>query len=685
MKLKRWVILIGLVLLSFIPAAYAPVWYGSGDDSQLLGRWSCEGNFKDSSGQGNHGTQSGGVTITTGAKGRGCGFDGVNDMINLSSDLLLDDITNWTVSAWVKSPSSGTQVILAHRDGNPAYNFFAIASSVIAYRHYNNTWSFEYGTINVVDNNWHLLTWVNNGSSKTIDMYVDGRLDVTKNSEIISGTGVVNRIGVLYGGAAWFYNGTMDEFRVYNRSLSQSEVSSLYNTTKTYKIQMYTTPVKGVLNDTPSPTATDETGLVGYWKLNGDVVDSSGKGNDGVITSATSTSAGRWSSAYDFDGIDDKINITQPNWNLLNTSITVSVWAKPNIVNSWTQAGLLTKRVNGGNQWDLGITNIGNVRFNVFNVTDSYSYAYGGTAEAGKWNHIVGTYDNANIKVYLNGVQVHTSPWTSPISGAATNICAGVEITNGRYFNGTIDEIRIYNRSLSDSEIKELYLSKGLVGYWKMDADQRNATSTFDSSGYNNHGLITGATFTNEGRFKEGYKFDGSNDFITVSHSNSVTYNNSGNFSWGGWFNPSVLSPYNVYIAKANSLVTAFRNSDYTLWLYTGKWYCAMGNVSIYDETSSPTNATVGQWQHVMCVRNNTGLYLFVNGAPQGTPDTSLIIGGVDTTNPLYIGKDNGGSYPVNGTIDEVRIYNRALTATEVAGLYNGTQTYHWRIKTVPG
>jgi len=54
------IIMFLIVLCSY--SAVAPIWYGSGNDAGLVGRWSCEGNFLDSSGQGNNGTQSGGVT-----------------------------------------------------------------------------------------------------------------------------------------------------------------------------------------------------------------------------------------------------------------------------------------------------------------------------------------------------------------------------------------------------------------------------------------------------------------------------------------------------------------------------------------------------------------------------------------------------------------------------------------------
>lgn len=69
-------ICMGMLFVINSSVSLAPIWYGSGDDTGLAGRWSCEGNFMDGSGQGNHGTQSRGVTILRGVKGRACGFDG---------------------------------------------------------------------------------------------------------------------------------------------------------------------------------------------------------------------------------------------------------------------------------------------------------------------------------------------------------------------------------------------------------------------------------------------------------------------------------------------------------------------------------------------------------------------------------------------------------------------------------
>lgn len=95
---KRDFVLVGLKnnpgdTVEWFANGLGPIWYGTGDDTGLVGKWSCEWNFLDSAGN-NHGTQTGGVKITTGVKGRACSFDGSNDRINLTSFISVDDVNN---------------------------------------------------------------------------------------------------------------------------------------------------------------------------------------------------------------------------------------------------------------------------------------------------------------------------------------------------------------------------------------------------------------------------------------------------------------------------------------------------------------------------------------------------------------------------------------------------------------
>ncbi len=685
---KRWMMIL-VVLLSFIPIVSAPVWYGSGDDTGLILRISCEGNFKDSSGSGNHGTQGGGVKITSGVKGRACSFDGSDDMVTANDNDSLTSMNNLTISAWFKSDSLGSWRAIIGKgtsDANEEYTLMVISTGV--YFDVGGSGPYSNTAYTITSGNWHHIAAVHsrNATASTLKVYVDN-VDIgatTTGPTLTPGNNSLNlSIGSRFYTGLSYFSGFIDELRVYNRALSATEISALYNTTKTYKIQLYTTPTKGGLNETPAPTASDETGLVGYWKMddltNGKTTDSSGQGNNGTVTGAIFTNEGRWNGAFVNDGATSpNTNYIVPTQNgitnILNVStqpFTVSAWWKPRV---FTASALIVARVG----WNSGLlSDTDGFKCMLVNTSGASITLNGGSCSGlNTWCFGTCTYNGTHFNAYHNGVLTH-----GPTEWTAGNIYALAPITIGGYTtwgsNGTIDEVRIYNRSLSADEVKELYLSKGLVGYWKMDADQKNSTSTFDSSGYYNHGLISGATLTNEGRFKEGYKFDGVNDYINVSDTVSL---NPTSITITAWVKPSTTT-YGTIIMKYNS-----SNKGYGY--YAGGGSSGVEQRFFVDGVSADANnfLTVNQWNHIAVAYNTTHVFFYLNGVSDGT--SALAGGTIDsTTNVLRIGADTGVT-PIqeflNGSIDEVRIYNRALTAEEVAGLYNGTKSNHIELWTTP-
>ncbi len=679
---KEWII-IGVVMLLVIPIASAPVWYGSGDDTGLVGRWSCEGNFKDSSGQGNNGTQIGGVKITSGAKGRACSFDGVNDYVNVTSASALN-AANLTISAWVKvnafSGGAGGGGIVTKRIWSNTDGYMLYLRSTRMDLSYSNasdyTWTdFTYNAAFNTNKWYHLAATVNRTD---VVFYINGQ-EVQRNVSIGTVTNGLYpteplRIGVGYS-LNHYFNGTIDEVRIYNRSLSATEVNALYDTGKTYKFEMLGAVEKGGLNDTPAPTITDETGLVGYWKMddltNGNTTDSSGQGNSGSVIGATFNS-GRWDKGYNFDGSDDYINAgNSTSLNTTATALTVSFWAKADTISAWDAP---IGKTHDANWYGWG--------FSTLTTTDTMNFFVAGgyvdssqfanisfkSGEQSQWHHWVGTYDGAAVNIYKDGV--------AGISGAKTGVSAGVDdiveigsnkrAGTSQNWDGLIDEVRIYNRSLSAAEVKELYLSKGLVGYWKMDADQKNSTHTYDSSGYNNHGIITGATLTNEGRFKEAYKFDGATDLITIDYDPTLKLNQSGG-TVSLWVKPSSL-------VAGTHLLASYGGPQYgNGWLLSQSgsslifyWLSSGGTITL-------TNIfTVGQWTHVTMTKNITSVSAYINGVFQSSANPGTNTEGNLST---LIGAQVGGGWDFNGTIDEVRVYNRALTSDEILGLYQGTKT----------
>lgn len=164
-------------------------------------------------------------------------FDGSNDKILLDSSIYLGDgNTGWTVNAWVRTTSNQTGLgygpILTNQSGGPVYSSMCINSGKITYWVYPsniNNWNSFSGNITVNDGKWHMLTWVNK-IGYTMDMYVDGVLDVT-----VGPTNAGNNNPVDIIGASWVgtFNGDISIVNIYTESLSKAEILKNLNAQRT--------------------------------------------------------------------------------------------------------------------------------------------------------------------------------------------------------------------------------------------------------------------------------------------------------------------------------------------------------------------------------------------------------------------------------------------------------------------
>jgi hypothetical protein len=701
--MKKTVIGIMIVLLIVVSSAIvvAPVWYGTGDDAGLVGRWSCEGNFKDSSGQGNNGTQSGGVTITNGIKGRGCQFDGTDDYITTTRTMNNNNV-NYTYSVWIKPTNYNNYFLTNAYDSwysGGSAGFIYNSTSIwwrVATNSTGTTYDVIYNSPTSLINTWTHVTFVgiHLGVNQTNhSIYLNGQFVKAQNYTYGYTTpgSYVFIIGKAYTccGAILPFKGSIDEVRLYNRSLSEAEILALYNTNKSYKLEWRADQTLGGSNETPVPVASDETGLVGYWKMDnladGNTTDShiaDSTQRNGSILGAT-LAGGRWSYGYSFDG-NDAINT------LLNvypyTEFSLSAWAKFNSSSSAYQTIIAPNYGRAG----IFIDSRGNTTCRTFPggfVTGPMSL------NDAKWHHIACTYFSnltTNITtVYVDGAYMNQmSAYPAVLNDPDTWIGGdNPHTTVDTNFTGIIDEVRVYNKTLSAPEVQELYLSKGLVGYWKMDADQKNSTSTFDTSGYNNHGLITGATFTNEGRFKEAYKFDGTNDDVNIGKSLIGQNQTFSLIFWAKRFDDLYKGMVSEDDASNRDWFIAAQPSS---GIYFTFWQANGTRQAVWSAGNFPVNT----WTQVGIIIDpvNKAAYMITNGVKTNYTtsfpswDGTLRNAGSGTST-FRIGTtySSGFGYNFNGTIDEVRIYNRGLTASEIATLYNGTKSYHLRLKTVPG
>lgn len=213
-------------------------------------------------------------------------------------------------------------------------------------------------------------------------------------------------------------------------------------------------------------------------------------------------------------------------------------------------------------------------------------------------------------------------------------------------------------------------LATGLVGYWTFDQNTIAGTTADDRSGNGNNGtLMNGPTLT-MGTIGQALNFDGVDDWVQVADPASEVLDfGTGSFTYALWvYVQSNVGRFDMPLEKGGQCAGC---TGYDMELGSDSWAVNVSDgMTITTVEISPV-PLLHQWVHLVGVRNAaTGLILtYLNGTLQHTE--SAPSGSVSNGQDLTFGSQNGTADFFHGIIDEVRIYNRALTAEEVEHLYN--------------
>ena len=697
------VLLLAALLFAYAPSpAHAGITIKStaspGLNTGLVGYWSFEegsGNTAyDKSGKGNTGiltnmALNAWVNGNTGL-GTALSFDGVNDYVDTADINAIDGATALTVSAWVNETSLlGDVGIVVKWDYQTQGNFaFQTGSSApgkltvfLATSLSDNGVGSRTDTTNSVltAGVWQHVVMVFDGSqtgdSNRLRIYVNGiAVSTTQGagavpaSLVSSGTATV-KIGKFGGTLDRFFNGSIDEVRIYNRALSQAEITRLYKLKKT------------------ALQGADQTGMVGWWKFDEgqgtNAGDSSGKGNTGTLTSMssppTATSGwgvGKFGKALLFDGVNDTVTIAHTAA-LTPSIVSLFAWVYVTATPGVYQNIIIKEDPTFGYQMFLAATTR-----NLTWYSDASAIVSSGVAvPLNTWTHVGIVGSGASGKFFINGVQVATGSMTVS-TGSTGQLSIGAWRATSNPFNGKIDDVRVYNRALTAAEITKIYkekagvkigvapnnptLNTGLVGYWNFDGKNTFPTSatptTLDLSGNNNTGTLTNGPVPTIGKLGQALKFDGVDDYVAVSSSASLAPSNITVSFWAKYNAAPAL--YDAPLGKTNGVS----------WTQGWGFFPQSGTemrffVNFYATTASFTGLTMTNWNHFVGTWDGTTIRIYANGI-QGTTGTNS--GAMNTTNPFEIGRLGTDTYNINGSLDDVRIYNRALTTAEVTRLYNG-------------
>ncbi len=393
-------------------------------------------------------------------------------------------------------------------------------------------------------------------------------------------------------------------------------------------------------------------------------------------------------SFFNFDGSNDYMTIVRSSSMSPTSGLTQEVWFNfSTIPNAAIFIGLQygSSTNNTYALWMESSTIYGGV-----NTSGSFAAIGIGISNisGNKWHNLVHTYDGLAQRLYLDGVLLNSSNITGSIQYDANNtrVLIGADDNGSGYNNGAgyfhsgkINQIKIYNRALSASEIFQNYnaskkryypeeniVTNGLVlniDPSKPSSYAGSGNTIYDLSGAGNTGsLINGPTFS--GLNGGSIVFDG-NDNIEIASISSI----SGDFTVGVWFYTTATP--NVYYKRLVDF--DFRNG---FWLgRNANTYTWGGGIK---EGSLPYGIylpfTNGEWHYLVSIRSGSTHILYGDGIANTTSNT-VTSGDLSSAGKILIAREyNDSTSFLDGRIAQVQIYNRALSAVEVQQNYNATK-----------
>lgn len=652
----------------------------------LVGYWTFDegagSKVNDMSGNKNVGTLIHSPTWEAGKSGRALLLNNSNSYVSVTSNSSLKYVGgNMSLEAWIYPNIGETSAVFISKpwNGNGDYNYRLSYGPVIGfYLVGNGSCTVTSGANTAPQGSWHHIV-ATVSSLGAMNLYIDGMLVGSGSCGIVDWTptyGDANlplSIGTLYpyGAGAWdqpthAFGGKMDSVRLYNRVLSATEVKSSYRfgTAQTKSVQ--------------------KSGLVGYWPMNegvgSKVNDMSGGKNTGTLAGTTLPSwvSGRFGKALFFDGATSKVSLGSLN---ISTDVTISAW-----VNTATagQRPVLSNRSGGSGKVYLGVT--GGKFFVYDNGATPPAMTSNASINTSTWKHVVWTSDGATSNMYINGVFDKTQAHTR--TGGIANGNIGWDLANNvEYFPGYIDDVRVYNRALSATEVQLLYgqnatqvnastnnfLNNGLIYVFSLNGGDISwgSNTAYDRSGQGNNATLISFSTTSSpatGKLGQGLKFNGVSTYLNTP-AMAFLGQASATFSVSVWVKPrvvggTIIHNMNESVGWSTGLI-GFRGGKLSYNIYANGF------------ADSPNTAVAGRWLLVSFTRDGvTGVNkLYENGVLVKTTTTGYSPSG--GSHKFTLGRfvadccqmDSPGWF--DGVMDDYRLYNRVLSESEIKQLYN--------------
>lgn len=615
-------------------------------------------------------------------------FDGSTSTVNIDNAALNNfgdygASTGFTLQAWVRTEAtSGGVVMFGASANNTQFMGLGITAGKLSmnYRTDNNNEMGGNGLVGVTainDGTWHLVTATRNGN--VFSVYVDGILSASLTDSTTFNTMTTNRqtVGALRRLTnASFLQGDVDEVKLYSYARTEAQIktdtlraSSLYGNSAAFGQQ---------------DTSFLNKNLRAYWKFDeasGNAADNSGNGYTLTNTNIATYTSGKFANAGTFASASSQYFTIADNADISvgNNPVTFTAWvnattlgANRDILTKWGVAG-----TNAQLEYQLGYENAtAKFYFSVgdgTNVGSVYASNFGAPTTA-TWYLIVAQYDPVKglIAIGVNNSQMNTAAWTTGIQDNTYNLSVGrAGANNFNYWNGKIDEVRIYKRVLAEKEIASLYnWAPEPVAHWKME---EASGSRFDSSGnaqtlVENNGTSPGV----HGQYgNAAYLQNTAGQYLTTPDTAKLSMGNL-DFTVEAWVKQDNKNDHRYIISKGTGNTAATR--EYALyWDVTlDKFIWIVSNGTTETITTSTVTVTAGTWYFLAAYYDSVQdqAVLVVNGSTVNS--TTNTTGSQDLGGNLFVGASAAATSHYGGLIDEVKVYRYVRTNKQIVEDMNG-------------
>jgi len=610
-------------------------------------------------------------------------FDGTSDFLQIPHSDSLDLSTEMTVAAWIwpgegNRPDAGTMVAKYQWvDGKMLWGArYRRGGEGVTATIYNPADRVVAETP-APPRRWSHFAFV--FRPNLMRLYVNGRLDTEKKtpvSRVPSNRTVPVTIGWGLGGRGRnYFKGALDDIRLYDRALTRAEIQAV---------------MKG--KSLHGPPVRD--GLVAYYPGDGNAQDASGNAHHGKVEGSTwaTDRHGTPNGAFLFTGAARQVKIDDHDELDTDEAFTLCAWVMPVGPGRGTNRQILCKYYSGpwggqpGNgDYLLQLTNERRLRLRIANSDEGWQMeGFLGTTVVpkAKWTHVAGTFDRGKVRLYVNG-RLELSELSEKVKCTTRKEYGHDYVSIGnccgepRYlFEGAIDDAAIYNRALTQTEIqtvmkaRSLYgppIPDGLVLYYPFD---RAGDRAEDRSGKGNHGKVHKAKWTPNGKVGGAYEFDGKTTYIQRDFDERCgLFPKDGPISVVAWFRTSAFSPR---VQTVLGTLSPAVGDGYYLNIKTGELGGRLRWL-VYPNSHRLSKARVndGAWHHAVGIWDGETSSLYVDAVLQDSGAAPRPMSFAHRI-PFRVGHQynrNGPNpeyYYFKGTIDEVMVFNRALSAKEV-------------------